>query len=215
MGSTSVNVNNIQALEMIYGELAKVLALTNFSLNRKKEGFIRQINGGWQEIGVPFYPDRFEFSLVVTIRLDAVERISHMFSGSPLEYHSDTVSTIIQLEHFTLGPTEFAVTNAQDIQNAIAVLEPVIHDRILPFLEKHQDIVSLDCMLNRCIPSVDTSFHPYRGMSAIIAAKMAGNPEFERLVAQYANEMNAMPTPDREKFNRLAEYLKADLPATF
>ena len=45
-------------------------------------------------------------------------------------------------------------------------------------------------------------------MSGITIARLAGNPEFDTLVAKYLAEMSSIPPDYRAKFVRLAEYLK-------
>jgi hypothetical protein len=198
------------ARNCIYTELGNVLSRTDFQLKRSEEGFVRRIRGGRQRIGVALYAynRRFEFSIVISIRLDAVQNISNMFSGAPPEYHSETGTAIVQIEYFADVPTLFHVTNEEEIRNAVAQLAPIVREKIVPFLDEHQDVASLDRALNRGAKSVDTSHHPYRGMYGIVVAKLAGNPDFDAIVERYLAEMSSMPAQDRDKFIRLVEYLK-------
>jgi hypothetical protein len=207
-------VTKREALNAIYERLQHVLAHTDFKLQRKAEGFVRSIPGGWQEVGVPFYiyGDRFEFSIVLSIRLDEIQRITNQFSGSPVECHHMTVTTIIQPEYFLSERVHFIVRSEEDVQKSVAAIAPTIADRIVPFLDDHKDVEALDRAMNQSVPSADTSHHPYRGMSAITVAKLAGNPHFEQLVSKYASEMSRMPATDQEKFNRFADYLRSYSP---
>jgi hypothetical protein len=201
-----------EVFELIYRALGETLSNTNFRLERSEERYVRNIVGGWQVIGVPFYDynPRFEFSLVMAIRLDEVQKITCMFSGSPPEYRAETVSAIIQIEYFAEVPNTFIVWSEEDIDKAAAVLSPIVREKIVPFMDTHRDVRALDEALHRGSKQLDSSFHPYRGMSGITIAKLAGNPEFDFLVEKYLAEMACKPEEDREKFVRLVEYLKSE-----
>jgi len=204
-------VTHGEAREQIYRALGQMLSGTDFRLKRSEEGYVRAIRGCRQDIGVPFYDynPRFEFSLVMGVRLDEVEKITFMFSGAPVQCRSGGVSTIIRLEYFAPEvPDRFTVWSEKDIEQAANVLAPIVRERIVPFLDQHRDVQSLDKALHHGAQQLDTSHHPYRGMSGITIARLAGNPEFDTLVAKYLAEMSSIPPDYRAKFVRLAEYLK-------
>jgi hypothetical protein len=218
------NMKKSEIIDLIYAGLNGLVAEHGFRLNRKQEAFVRRIRHGKQCIVVPLvaHHPAYLFSLTLTTRLDAVEEIFNAFSGSPAKYHSLTVTAITQLDYFTKKPkTEYSVAKEADISDAVDDLSPIIRTRILPFLNEHQDIAAWDKAVNsaqndvcgdsslladRC-SSVDNSNQPYRGMHAIILARLAGNSDFENIVgrlrARYGNWMEAA-----DKLTRLADYLR-------
>jgi hypothetical protein len=176
------------------------------------EGYVRTILGGWQEIGVPFYDyhPQFDFSLVVSIRLDLAERLIHPFTGTPSQYQDGTVTSSFRLDYFTTGQTRFTVTCEEEIRSAMTEVAHVIRNEIIPFLNLHQDVASLDMVMNRSEKPLTIPMQPYRGMHGIILAKLAGNPDFEKLVKRYLDEMESIPHQEKEKFIKLTNYLRKE-----
>lgn len=201
-----------EAQELIYQRLGDLLAGTDFHFKRNAEGYVRSIPRGRQEIGVAFYDysPRFEFSIVVTVRLDKVEDITWEFGGTAPEDRSETETVIIRIEYFAPElPSRFEVYSEEHIELAARVLNPIVRGKIIPFLDKHQDVQSLDNALHRSTVPLDTSMHPYRGICGITIAKLAENPDFNLLVEKYLAEMHNLPANDRAKFIRLVDYLKS------
>jgi hypothetical protein len=210
--------------DLIYEGLNGVVAKHGFRLNRKDEGFNRRIPDGKQCLGVPLvdYNPVFIFSLTLTTRLNAVEDIFNLFSGSPPKYHSITVTTITQLDYFTKKTkTEYKVTTEAEVSQAIHDLTPIIESQIIPFFDLHQDVVAWDKAVNsqsndicgnsslladRC-NSVDGSNQPYRGMHAVILACLAGNPAFEEIVHRLQEFFKGWDEAT-EKLTKLADHLK-------
>jgi hypothetical protein len=195
---------------LLFGMLGKVLEGTEFRLKKSEDRFVRRIDNGWQDIGLPLWdynPD-FEFSLNMCIRLNSVEDIFNLFSGVAPKYHSTTPTTITRLEHFTRGPARYKVATAADVAAAGGVLSNLIRDRIIPFLDAHKDVQALDRALNCEQSGMDIAQNPSGAMHAVILAHLAGNKDFERVVAKHQTDMRLDPeTP--HVFNRLVEYLKA------
>jgi hypothetical protein len=209
---------------LLYAGLDGVVADHGFRLSRKQEGFVRRIPQGKQCIGVPLvgHNPTYVFSLTLTTRLNAVEEIFNLFSGSPPPYHAMTVTAITQLDYFTKQPkTEYPVATEADITEAVGGLIPLMQGKVIPFLKDHQDIAAWDKAVNspendvcgdstlladRC-NSVDNSNQPYRGMHAVILARLAGNLDFDNIVgrlrARYGNWAEAT-----EKLAQLADYLR-------
>src|SRR4051812_20398476 len=105
-----------EAKTLIYEGLNSLLAGEGFQLVKKEEGFVRRIPAGKQTVGVPIadYNPTYIFSLTFTTRLDVVEDIFNLFSGSPPKYHSMTETTITQLDYFTKkANTEYTVTSEE------------------------------------------------------------------------------------------------------
>jgi hypothetical protein len=205
-------VTKREARELVYRAVGNMLASTDFRLERSNEGYVRTISEGKQKIGVPFYDfsPRFEFSLVMSMRLDEVEDITWRFAGTVPEDRSETVTAIVQIAYFAPEiPKRFGVWSERDIDGAASILAPIVRERVIPFFDGCKDTQSLDRVLHHSARQLDTSYHPYRGMSAITVARLAGNPEFDILVSKYLAEMTSLPAEDRRKFISLAENLKS------
>jgi hypothetical protein len=215
-------VTKSEVRDLIYKGLAGMLVTHGFRLNRRQEGFVRRIPDGTQCIGVALadYNPAYVFSLSLSTRLESVQSILNLFSGSPQRYHASTVTAITQLEYFSKKPrTEYAVRTAADISNAILDLEPMVKEKIIPFLDRHQDVVAWDKAINSTSNdvygggtlsdrrnSVDNSNHPYRGMTAIALAHLAGNPDFDEIVRRLRDFYKGSGEAT-EKLTRLVDYL--------
>jgi hypothetical protein len=119
-----------------------------------------------------------------------------------------------QLEYFFPGerpPKQYSVHNEDEIRAAVAELAPVIRDKILPFLDQHQDVATLDAALNGDDPRIDTSDITSRTLHAVVLAHLAGNPRFEELVARYQAELEKFSAlgKSRERLAQLVEYLRS------
>ncbi|MBI2804655.1 MAG: hypothetical protein HYX68_06685 [Planctomycetes bacterium] len=195
--------------DLLFKMLADILAGTDFRLKKSDDAFIRKITDGRQTIGLSLYDynPEFVFSLVICIRLESVETIFHLFSGSPSpEYQAMSETTITQLEYFMAAPAEFSVTTEQDVAANGRVLSGVVRGKIVPFLDKLQDVKSLDIAVNRQVPGINSTQPPYGPMTSIILAHLAGNPDYDRLVARHRADLNLPPEMDYP-FNHLVEYL--------
>lgn len=198
-----------QVKELIRRTLTSILAPKGFK--KGEDGFVREFQGGTQRIGVALYDfdPEFEFSLNFSIRLDEADELMHRFSGSPPKYHSETYTASILLDYFTGGtPSQFTVNTESEIMTKVNGLAPLLQNRIIPMLDQLMDAGALSRAINH--DAIDKSNHPYRGMAGIILARLAGDADFEQLVARYDGEMSRMPLAEREKFRKLADYLRTN-----
>jgi hypothetical protein len=198
-----------EVANLITRMLSEALTGTDFRIKTGDDGFVKRIAGGRQVLGIPLWdynPD-FEFSLNICVRLDAVEEVFHQFSDSPPKYHSMSFTTITRLEHFTGSSGKYKVKTAADVASAGGILSSVIRDRIIPFFNEHQDVQALDRAVNRQLPGIDITQNPSGAMHAVILARLAGNGDFERVVAQHQTDMQLTPEMTHP-FNRLFKYLK-------
>lgn len=220
-------MNRWEAKKRVYDGLTEAAGLGGFRLNRSAEGFVRKIPGGTQQLSVPFwdYCPEFQFSLVRCIRLDAVEDLFHRFSGSPERFHKETLTSMTQLEYFGEEPTPgrgviFKAVTEAEFANELSRLSAFIRKKALPFFDRYNTLEALDRAMNPEIPpparnaawdsnrfAFDSTSHPYRGMRAVIIAHLVGNPRFEELLARYTEEMHDFIPVEREKFDKLVDYL--------
>lgn len=197
--------------EFIYAGLKEILGGAGFKLNKKEGAFTRSFPNGFQKIYVPLYDYNplFVFSLTIGIRLDAVEDIANQFSGGVGPGQAQTTTSLTQLGYFTQEDRkEYEVSTREEIDSALSDLTPLINSKILPFLDQYQNVLSLDDAINRKKLSGFDSTHPLsHAMASIILAKLANNPLFSALVAEYKKSLENLPPPDREQFDRLVSSL--------
>jgi hypothetical protein len=202
--------------DLIYSELDKILSSTGFRLVKTDEAFVRAIPEGKQKIYVSLidYNPRFIFSLTVGIRLNAVEDIFNLFSGADQKSQKYTVTSLTQLEYFTGRPKSgFTVTSEAEIKSAISELQMVLISKIMPFLDKYTDIRSLDTAMNvEQLQDFDTSMPNVHAMHSIILTKLAGNPDYRKLVSKYEDAMRNFTQFDKDRFSNLVRYMNEKYP---
>jgi hypothetical protein len=187
-------------------------------LDKHTEGFVRAGDGIRHSIIIPMWDHApaFEFSLTTCIRVEAVEAISNLFSGVCPEYHSSSDTCVINLPALVPHLDRLTVYDAATIRQAVDQLAPHITDRILPFLDSHRDVRSLDRLMNQGIPPEQVwgmegwgSWLLWYAMSAIILARLAQNPDFDELVDRYRHETRDFDDDDKERYEKLVEHLRS------
>jgi hypothetical protein len=131
-----------------------------------------------------------------------------LFSGVAPKHYSTTTTTITRLEYFTGGLAEYKVMTTADVASIADVLASIIQDKIIPFFNKHEDVKALDKTINCELLEIDITQNPAGAMHAIILAHLAGNTDFDHIVAKHRSAMQLEPEVPHP-FNRLVEYLKA------
>lgn len=174
---------------------------------------MRKIADGKQTlfIGIVDYKPEFRFSMALTTRLEEVQQIVNQFSGTTPKYYKTTQTTLTRLDWFvkTDKPlTQYSVSSAADIVAAVRALAPVIEQQLVPFFDRYQDVQGVDVLLNQLQPSPDRTDMPVRGITALVVARLAGNPRFEELAAKYLAQVQGVPAT-LQKFTRLVEQLRA------
>ncbi|NEO53643.1 MAG: hypothetical protein F6K54_11460 [Okeania sp. SIO3B5] len=198
--------------DLIYSKLNEVLSNKGFRLKKSRECFVRSFTGGHQHISISIidYRPEFIFSLTMAIRLDAVEQIFHLFSGSLSNYQALSTTTLTQLDYFTEGQVkEYKISTETEILTALEKLSKIIIERIIPFFDKHCDIYSVEAGVNsKSLIGFDSTQFPSGAMHAVILAHLAGNPNFEELVGQFQDATRNFPEGEKDKFNQLVVYLR-------
>jgi hypothetical protein len=198
--------------ELIYEALTPVVSAKGFRL-KKSDGeswFVRSISKGSQRIGVPLYDfkPRFDFSLVMTVRLEEVESIFSQFNEAPPKYHAMANTQVYQIERFIPQKrVRFQVHSPEDVQSAMAQLIPVIEDEIIPFLDAHQDLKSVgDSMnLSKTPKGINGVIHALR---PIIVARLLHRSDFDSIVVGYSRLLGRFSEREIVKFHKAIEYLK-------
>jgi hypothetical protein len=214
---------------LITNALDPILRPAGFRYRRKSGAFVRKIPGGKQELSVALWGYRppFEFSFTLCVRLDAVEEITNQFAGVLPKYYGETLTSMTQLEFLDFprnerGECRYGAESEPELLRLLPGVCALVRDRVLPFFEEHQDIQSLNRGLNppgsegvfqRSWPSDRRAFagdRPYRAMTGVAVAYLAGDPRLSDLIAAYRSQLSGMHEEYRQRFEETA----GNLPGT-
>ena len=212
---------------MIVDAVTPVVSAAGFRFKKAQEAFVRRIEDGRQELGLPLvdYNPVFQFNFTLCIRLEAVQEITDRFSGSPPKYHSMTLTSITQLEFLGLPAkpgrgVKFEVSSEAELMAVMPGVLTMVRDRVLPFFDEYRAIAAVNRGLNpegaeRVFRIVgfpdrrvfDATNQPYRAMTGLAAAYLAHDPRLDALIDAYRSQISEMPEHDRSKFEKLADFL--------
>jgi hypothetical protein len=200
------------------GELLVPRGYKLTQIDKYTEGFVRDGAGIRQSIIIPMWDHApaFQFSLTMCMRVEAVEAISNLFSGVRPEYQANSDTCVINLPAIVPHLDRLTVYDVVTIQQAVDQLALYITNDILPFLDSHRDVKSLDRLMNQGrLPEQVWgmegwgSWVLWYAMSAIILARSAENPEFDQLVERYRNQIRDFDDDDKERYEKLVEHLRS------
>jgi hypothetical protein len=157
----------------------------------------------------------------MTMRIDAAEEITNRFSGSPPKYHSSTLTILTQLEHLGVCPCRWQAESESELRSRLLDVTRIVQDRVIPFFDRYQELSIIAAAANpEPTPGAglvtDRSLfssgnQPYRHMSAITLAHLAGLGNFDALVLRYHKELSSLNLQrERDKFDKLVQFLKKD-----
>lgn len=211
---------------LIVGGLKPVTAPAGFRYVKRDQSFVRFIEGGQQRLGIALwnYNPLFAFSLTMTVRLDAVQAITNQYSGSPPQFHEITTTSLTQLEFLGApserGKVEFRASSESELAAVLPGVAALVRERVVPFFDEYRDLAALNRGLNpdgaeRVTQppwptdrrAFDGTYQPYRAMSGVAVARLAGDPRWEQLVAAYRSQLREGPDQDRQKFEGLVAHL--------
>jgi hypothetical protein len=205
---------------MVYERMKPLFESRGFRRRKGEIGLVRAIPGGRQEVGFPVWDYRpiFKFSLVASIRIEDVENLVNMFNEAPAKYHSSTITIATPLEYFLPGAGSdyyvaknwrpYAVTSEAEVDSSCHQLSSIVSNRVIPFLEGHTDVASLDVGVN-CDPvSINNMAQPSKGMRRILLAHLNHNPNYQAIVDNEWEEIRQRHQMDQDRFLKLAEYLR-------
>lgn len=178
-----------------------------FAFKRRDMAFLRRTLFGSQSLGVPFWdynPD-FQFSLNITIRIDAAQKLFNEFSG--IEDHPLGFTTMTRLEFFVGESARISVLDETGIAVACERLSELLRGRIIPFLDAHQDVRAVDRLMNGDEATFDMSAYPYKAWLGVIVAHLASATSLDFIEAKYRSVLS-LPLEAEHPFNRLVSFLK-------
>jgi hypothetical protein len=194
-------------LDLVCKQLHAVFVPSGFTLCDHQ--FIRVLGDVSQDVGVPLvdYAPTFDFSLVVGFRVDTAEAIfSSFWDVNPQE----TLTCSFNLEDFVPQVGDWIrITNRRSLARALADLIPLLERDVLPFLDAHQDLGSIDRLMNGANQELFAlAAEPFHSMSSIIVAHLARNPDRDQLAEAYRKRSwYGRGGQGREAYDRLVQFL--------
>lgn len=196
----------------IYSKLDEALRPYSFKLNKSREAFVRKVPEGRQSIYVSVVDlePTFEFSIVIGLRADPVEEISHLFSGASEKYQNLSETAIVQLSYFTSQEeTNYLVSSTRDIDSVTAVVSTILREKVLPVLDECTNIAALEARVNSPQRNFDSSQPPYSFLTSLVLASLVNSDAFEGLALEATNSVSQYPESERDKIARMIVHLKA------
>lgn len=158
-----------------------------------------------------YWPLYYSFTLLVSVRDEVAAAIFNHFFDIPPKYCAETKSAIADLKYFlNEEDREYKVKSMDDVDEAINDLTLIILRKILPFFECCTDIQGIDAALNTHSRkfAITDPLDFGDAANALIAARLAGNPEFESLASHYEEAMRGLNENDRGRLSRLVAFLR-------
>ena len=116
----------------------------------------------------------------------------------------------MNLNEFVPDLDRITVSDDATIKQAIGQLAPYITNDIFPFLDSHRDVRSLDHLMNhQGLPYREPAYLWAFAMHAVILARLAQNPDFDKLVERYRNEIREWDDDDKDRYEKLVEQLRS------
>ena len=196
---------------LVWESLAPLLVPKGFKLDRKW-GYrrvlpeVRQTVGMWS---VDYYLES-KFSLDFCFRVEAAEAIRQQFDEVPPEFRKVTETCGVRLN--TLVPSVgkgIVVKDRRALHRALSKLTPALVRDVLPLLDSHQDLNSIDLLMNgntrEWFAGASGTSHP---MNSVIVARLAGNPDWERLAGEHRERMIGRVSDENlASYERIVRYL--------
>jgi hypothetical protein len=160
---------------------------------------------------VAYYPLGFDWSLRFGIKMESVTAIYEKFAPVESKYRSEIDVCGFNLEEVAKVTTSWSAEDiqydAKAIRQSVAQLAPILIRDVLPLLDAHRDLASIDDLMNGSGKSVFSHpAQPGHSMKAIIVAHLARNPLRDRLIAEYRAELKVRGAL-LAMYDRLAQYL--------
>lgn len=183
--------------------------LPGFRLRPRQSDFVRATEDGEQVVGFPIvdYRPEFRFSVLFYLRVATVAKLRAALTGALVGEVSTAVGG---LSFFLPGSREeFSVRSREEVVPIVAGLEPTFLNKVIPFLDAHGTLASVERLVNAAGHGFDRTPEPFRGMNGLVLAFLARSPARWELAANLRAESSRWLATDQENLRRLFEHLKA------
>jgi hypothetical protein len=214
-------LNETEVRNAIYEGMMSVLGVFGFVHDRTDEHqLMLRFPGGSHRIGVPIvnrYPLYYEFTVLISTRLDQVATIAATLRGVSSDYIEKAHCSLVGYGYlYGDARKEYQVDSRAGLALAITEMTTVIANQLPPLLEKISDIGGMDALFNGSATDPSFQLHRDDGFNALTLARLAGNPEYPALCARYLSAVHPANRDLRWNLPRLIAYLDdydADNPA--
>lgn len=173
--------------------------------------FVRKFDGGAHKIacGITNYNPTYDISCFVGIRIDEAGKMFNHVSGCFDEKKpDDRFNTNTKLAYFSGQPFRYTVVSMEDIDALVAYVSPILLERVIPFLDQIFTVQSLDKVFNaEDDPTFSPPSIPYGAMNSLIVAHLAGNKNYDRLLALYESRAVGQVDLNRRMLKNCTDYL--------
>jgi hypothetical protein len=209
-------MNKSRIYERLCRELAAVFLPHGFE--RRDREFFRAKDEVTQTVVVPLvtYGTEFHWSLTFGIRVESVQAIYELFAPVLPEYRSRTKTCSFNLDDIASGVSGWIVVpDTSLIRQSVAQVAPILAQDIFPLLDAHQDLPSIDNLMNGASKGLFShAAEPYHSMEAIIVAHLARNPQLIELIAEYRKTLDRVGDKLLAMYDRLVHSLTQPEPSS-
>lgn len=195
-----------------------------FIFNKGRNEFKRVTNGVQQIFDLLFYKESNGSILIephIRIKIKDIEDIYHKASMKEAKYNDATITLGNNLgeiiQYYDKGHEEggeyinmkYLIENENDVDTLIKVIPERFEQYALPYFESNNSIAEVDKLLNENPRelSIHNLIYPIRACIGLIAAKLNHNPDFNRLVTIYDEELIDANPINKEEFIRVKTLL--------
>ncbi len=198
--------------ETVYESLAPLLVPKGFKLHDREE-YRRVLRGVRQTVSLRLvdYAPTFKFTLDFFFRVEAAETILQQFIEVLPQFRQVRETCCVTLDQLVPSAgEEIVVKNNRSLQKALSELKPALERDVLPFLDSHQDLNSIDHLMNSSCTRewFAHAYGPDSSMNSVIVARLAGNPDWEQLVSTHRQRLRGNVSDESlATYERLVQHL--------
>lgn len=206
----------------IFNELIGNFEKLDFSLNRGKSEFKRNVNNCTQIFDLFFHKKANSIIIKpeLRIKVHAIEDIYKSITNIKERPYLTLGNHLFEILRYIDNGTEIDDSNEEikdwliedenDINKIIEVIPTYLKDTIIPYFNENSSISRVDELLNKYPTeiSIHNPLYPLRANIAIISAKLNNNSSLNNLVEIYEHELQDAEISYKEEFYKIKHVLK-------
>jgi len=174
----------------LLSELEPKLQVFGFKLNKNLAEFTRSNNDGWFKYQIVFLKidNGWELKPSLLLRFNIIEDIFHKISGFEEKYKKGTPTIGISIEDYLENDKyRYQLIDKDQIDNLVQQLYVVFQKIAVPFFDRFNTIEKLDEVLNVAPGDTTLTGSIYKGLKALIIAKLVKRDNYKELEETYFN----------------------------
>lgn len=199
-----------EVTETLFRELSTLLKPSMFKSSKKDNALIRKVASGshWILIGVYDYNPLYQISFHLGIRLDEVEAIFHMFSGTLPNYQNQSLTCSTPFKFLTKDNTDmYNVQSPGELSSVITTFREVYGQKGEQFFSDNATAESLTIALLKQGEGFNSLITPYNYMKLLILVRLTNQGDYEKLKNEAITACSGLHEMDRNKLYALVDYL--------